>query len=87
MIHADHTYEENPLYARLSEAGVRGAGVELRLFGIDPDTVEERAKAAGATVVSPTMDRAHGWREMMVEDPDGYVWAVGVPTEAGSNQD
>ena len=85
MIHADHTYEENPLYARLDEAGVRGAGVELRLFGLDPDAAEERTKAAGATVVSSTVDRAHGWREMMVEDPDGYVWAVGVPTEPGAD--
>ena len=84
MIHADHTYEENPLYRRLSEAGLRGAGVELRLFGIDPDAVEDRAKAAGATVLSATMDRAHGWREVFVEDPDGYVWAVGTPTEPGS---
>ncbi len=81
MIHADHTYEENPLYQRLSEARVRGAGVELRLFGVDPDALEKRAEAADATVVSPTVDRAHGWREVMVEDPDGYVWAVGVPTE------
>ena len=83
MIHADHTYEEHPLYARLRGAGVRGAGVELRLFGLDPEGVEDRAKAAGATVVSATAVRGHGWREMMVEDPDGYVWAVGVPTEPG----
>jgi hypothetical protein len=24
--------------------------------------------------------KGHGWREVMVEDPDGYLWAVGVPT-------
>ncbi len=26
--------------------------------------------------------KGHGWREVMVEDPDGYVWAVGVPGPA-----
>lgn len=25
-----------------------------------------------------TMDREHGWREVIVADPDGYHWAVGV---------
>jgi uncharacterized glyoxalase superfamily protein PhnB len=85
MIHADHTYEGTPLYARLSEAGgVRGAGVELRLFGTDPDALEKRAEAAGALVVKPTRMTGHGWREVMVADPDGYVWAVGMPTEAAS---
>lgn len=83
MLHADHTYEENPLHDLIDEARVRGAGVELRLFGIDPDAVEERAKAAGATVVIATVDRSHGWREVTVAEPDGYVWAVGVPTEPG----
>jgi len=29
-------------------------------------------------VIQPATTKAHGWREMMVEDPDGYLWAVGV---------
>lgn len=32
------------------------------------------------SVIQPATTKAHGWREVMVEDPDGYLWAVGVPT-------
>jgi uncharacterized glyoxalase superfamily protein PhnB len=79
MLHADHTYDEHPLASRLASPEARGTGAELRLFGVDPDALEARARTRGATVVRPTSDRAHGWREVMVVDPDGYVWAVGVP--------
>ncbi len=79
MLHADHTYDQHPLANRLAASGPRGTGAELRLFGVDPDAVEARAKANGATVVQPASDKPHGWREVMVADPDGYVWAVGVP--------
>lgn len=81
MLHADHAYDAHPLYSRLiRHRGERGTGAELRLFGINPDAVEARAKANAATVIQPATDKPHGWREVMVADPDGYVWAVGVPT-------
>ena len=79
MLHADHTYEEHPWQGRLAAGRDRGLGAELRLFGVDPDGVEKRARDADATVLKPAHDRGHGWREVWVEDPDGYVWAVGVP--------
>jgi uncharacterized glyoxalase superfamily protein PhnB len=47
-------------------------------MGIDPDVVEKRAQAAGAKIIQPAMDFRHGWRDVMLEDPDGYIWAVGV---------
>lgn len=47
---------------------------------MDPDAVERRARERGAHVVQPAPSKAHGWREVVVEDPDGYLWAVGVPT-------
>ena len=50
----------------------------LRLLGVDPDAVERRAQAFGAAIVQPVGDRGHGWRDVMVADPDGYVWAVGI---------
>ena len=79
MLHADHTYEDHPWTARLADRGPRGLGAELRLFGVDPDQIEARANQNGATVVRPATDKGHGWREVMVRDPDGYVWAIGVP--------
>ncbi|HEV8574394.1 MAG TPA: VOC family protein [Dehalococcoidia bacterium] len=81
MLHADHTYDAHPWYPRLTAGEPRGLGAELRALGLDPEAVEERAQRAGAKVVKPVTERGHGWREVMVEDPDGYVWAVGVLTE------
>lgn len=78
MLHADHTYEDHPWVDPLTSGMMRGLGAELRALGIDPDAVEERARKARATVVEPAQDKPHGWREIMVADPDGYVWAVGV---------
>lgn len=78
LLHADHAYDHHPLYERVKGGGTRGTGAELRLLGIDPDAAEERAKKVGAKIVQPAKDFPHGWRDVMVEDPDGYVWAVGV---------
>jgi len=80
MLHADHTYDHHPLYARLQGAGPRGTGAELRALGINPDAVEARARAAVVTILRPTQDFPHGWREITLVDPDGYIWAVGLPT-------
>lgn len=80
MLHADHTYEDHPWYPRFASEEPRGLGAELRLFGVNPDEVEARARTSGAMVVQPATDKAHGWREVMVADPDGYLWAVGVQT-------
>jgi uncharacterized glyoxalase superfamily protein PhnB len=79
MLHSDHAYDHHPLFARLQGAGKRGTGAELRLMGIDPDALEKRAVAAGATILQPVADFPHGWRDVIVEDPDGYIWAIGVP--------
>lgn len=79
MLHADHTYDAHPWHRRLVVGEGRGLGAELRLLGVDPDGLEERARRVGATVLQPATDKGHGWREVWVADPDGYVWAVGVP--------
>ena len=78
MLHADHTYDHHPLFERLKVVGARGTGAELRVMGIDPDAAEKRAKAAGTRIIQAAMDFPHGWRDVMLEDPDGYIWAVGV---------
>jgi uncharacterized glyoxalase superfamily protein PhnB len=78
MLHSDHTYDHHPMSERLKAAGLRGSGAELRVMGIDPDAAEQRAKTAGAKILQPAKDFPHGWRDVMLEDPDGYIWAVGV---------
>jgi uncharacterized glyoxalase superfamily protein PhnB len=80
MLHADHAYDHHPLhkYTAGVEVKRRGLGAELRVMGVDPDAAEARAKAAGATIVQPAADYPHGWRDVMLADPDGYVWAVGM---------
>jgi uncharacterized glyoxalase superfamily protein PhnB len=76
MLHADHTYEASPWAHDLLAGSKRGLGAELRLLGMDPDALAVRARASGCLFKEP-MARGHGWRESMVHDPDGYVWAVG----------
>ncbi len=78
MLHADHTHENHAWHPALAAGEPRGLGLQLRLLGIDPDLVERNAKAHGASVIAPAEDKGHGWREVLVRDPDGYEWAVGV---------
>lgn len=78
MLHADHTHSEHPWYPALKASEHRGLGAQLRLLGPDPDEVERRAANAGYNVISPATDKMHGWREVLVRDPDGYEWAVGI---------
>jgi uncharacterized glyoxalase superfamily protein PhnB len=78
MLHADHAYDHHPLYAPLQTARERGVGAELRFLGLDPDQVEARAARAGAIVLQPPKSYRHGWREVTLRDPDGYIWTVGL---------
>ncbi len=79
QLHADHTYDHQPWASRLMDAGKRGLGAEIRIMGIDPDVAERRARAQGVTVLTATKDWPHGWRDVVLEDPDGYTFAVGTP--------
>jgi uncharacterized glyoxalase superfamily protein PhnB len=80
MLHTDHAYDHHPMLKYIAGVapGRRGLGAELRVMGVDPDAAEARARAAGVTIVQPAADYPHGWRDVMLADPDGYVWAVGV---------
>ncbi len=83
MLHADHTHEDHPWHKALASGAARGLGAQIRLLGIDPDDVERRARTCGATLIAGATSKAHGWRETLVRDPDGYEWAVGVLVEPG----
>ena len=79
QLHADQTYARMPWATRLRESSPRGLGAEIRILGIDPDAAEQRARANGFTVAVPVRDWPHGWRDCLLEDPDGYTFAIGVP--------
>ena len=78
MVHGDHTYLDNPLTGIVAGAESRGAGVEIRLYGVDPDETERAARAGGWTVLAGAIDKPHGLREAILVDDEGYVWIPAV---------
>jgi hypothetical protein len=82
MFHADHAYGDNPLSGIVAGLEARGAGVELRLYGCDPDVAEAKARELGFLVLSGTIDKPHGLRECIILDEDGYAWIPAVATKA-----
>ena len=81
QLHADHTYHSNPLTSLLSQEGARGAGVELRLYEIDPDECEVRARKLDFVILKKSEDRPHGLRECYILDNDGYCWVPSRTTQ------
>lgn len=79
MLHADHSYDRHEMAGVVTGVDVRGAGVEIRLYGADPDRVEARARRHGHLVLAGSLDKPHGLRECHVVAPDGYVF---VPSKA-----
>lgn len=79
QLHGDAAYGAHPLLGLLPEAGARGAGLQLYLFGIDPDAAAARAVAAGGTVIEPPRDKPHGLRECTILAPEGQAFSPAVP--------
>lgn len=79
MLHADHTYSDHELSGIVGDSDDRGVGVEIRVYGVDPDAIESRARAAGHHVLSASADKPHGLRECHLIAPHGYVF---VPARA-----
>jgi hypothetical protein len=83
MVHADHTYDKHPMLDDARSADRRGAGVELRLHGCDPDIASKRALELGFKVLDGPRDQPdHGLREAHILDDDGYVWVPDIPVDA-----
>ncbi len=82
MIHADHTYQGHPMQGGLAGDVPRGAGVELRLHGCDPDKAATNAQRLGFALLAPPTDKPHGLREAFIMDADGYVWVPDVHSAA-----
>lgn len=82
MFHADHTYQGHAMEGLLTRVSRRGAGVELRLHGCDPDVAEAAARRLAYRVLVGSTDKGHGLREAYLVDADGYVWVPDVPTKS-----
>lgn len=79
MLHADHSYLDHEMAGVLSGIEVRGAGIEIRLYGADPDLIEARARQHDHVVLAGSVDKPHGLRECHIVGPDGFVF---VPSRA-----
>ena len=75
QLHSDATFSRHPLHEMLPENPPRGAGVQLYLFGIDPDAAVLRAEAHSGTVIEPPADKPHGLREATILSPEGYAFS------------
>ncbi len=79
LLHADHTYLDHPFVASVQGVEARGAGLEIRLYGVDPDEAEAKATARDHIVLDGSTDKPHGLREAYLLGPDGYCF---VPSRA-----
>ncbi|MER9168034.1 hypothetical protein NKI12_11760 [Mesorhizobium australicum] len=79
MLHADHSYLDNPMTGSIAGAETRGAGIELRLHGAAPDAIEAAALEHGHIVLAGAVDKPHGLRECYIVGPDGYVFVPSAP--------
>jgi len=79
QIHADATYGAHPLLSLVPETPPRGGGLQLYLFGIDPNAAIARAKALGHIVLEPAADKPHGLREATILSPEGYAFSPAMP--------
>jgi len=84
LLHSDWTYRNHELIGAVSGVEARGCGVELRLYGVDPDLATAAARRRGAVVLVPASEKAHGLREAYIADDDGYVWVPSVATAAAA---
>lgn len=74
MLHTDDTFRGNPLSGLIGAGEPRGLGIELRVYELDPDAAETRARDHGFTVLGGSLDKPHGLRECMILDDEGYLW-------------
>jgi PhnB protein len=70
--------DESPPHGNFSPESLGGATARLLLIVEDPESVVERAVAAGAKEIHPVGEE-HGWRLGRIEDPFGHHWEIGKP--------
>ncbi len=70
--------DESPEHGNFSPESVGGSTTRMLLIVDDPQSVIDRAVAAGATQVYPAA-KEHGWLLGRVQDPFGHHWEIGKP--------
>lgn len=80
QLHSDGTFGGHPLLGLVPESPPRGGGLQLYLFGIDPDAAAKRAEAAGHMVLEQPADKPHGLREATILSPEGYAFSPAIAT-------
>lgn len=68
--------EENQNF---SPDALQGSTARMILTVADPDSVAERAVAAGASLIWAVADQPYGWRVGRIADPYGHHWEIGHP--------
>ena len=71
--------DESPQHFNFSPETVGGSTVRLLIIVDDPDSLFDRAIAAGAKVVWPVADQSYRWRVGRIVDPFGHHWEIGKP--------
>jgi PhnB protein len=61
--------------------------VSLLIYVEDCDALQERAQAAGATIINPVADQFHGDRAGSLRDPFGHRWMLATHTEDMSDEE
>jgi PhnB protein len=77
--------DESPENQNFSPATLGGSTVRMVLVVDDPDSVFDRAVAAGAKGLWPVVDQPYGWRIGRVVDPFGHHWEIGKVLDAPSS--
>lgn len=80
QLHSDATYGAHPVLGLVPETPPRGGGLQLYLFGIDPDAAIARAETRGDMVLERARDKPHGLREATILSPEGYAFSPAIPS-------
>lgn len=80
FLHSDWSYRDHEMTGVINGVEARGSGIELRLYGADPDICEAKARTADAIILAGSLDKPHGLREAYIADLDGYIWVPSRPT-------
>jgi uncharacterized glyoxalase superfamily protein PhnB len=89
----DHAQLSWPEGGGIMLGSARDDGPQPGAFGAyvvtsHPDELHDRAKAAGAEIISPPHDTDYGSRDFAARDPEGNRWSFGTyrgePRKAGS---